>query len=577
MDDMEFLKQLNEQQVAVCIEENNIVLKACPGSGKTRTLTYKLAYLVRKYETSRKLNIAITYTNRAADEIKERLEKLHVQEDTVWAGTIHQFCLEYIIRPYSMYHDRLKKGYYIIDEYVKEKYIKEIAKDLNIELGYNNPFDFAEIEEAYKKKLLSEKEIDFEDILLVAFELVSCNEFICKNIAGIIRTILVDEYQDTNELQYHILSEIVKKNQKIIVTFVGDTDQAIYGGLGGVAKSKKELEIEFGITFNEKKLDGCYRSTQRIIDYYSNFQLTNSKIYGVSNIKDESGTLQYDNTIMNDDLFEKIASIVKREIDEGIPEKEICIIAPQWWLLFPLSKQMKTLLPDVNFDAPDITPIKYDPMNAFYLISRLVFTEAGSNTWLRKKIANEIINILIDDYKISLPSSIDSFRVLKIINANQEMDADGIICLQRDIENFFSALYIDLGVETKLAKAYHDFIEKIQERAKKNQLSTERGVFEQCFKEKDGVVINTFHGVKGEEYNTVIAFGILNGYIPHWDLIWNKPQQYREDETKKLLYVVCSRAKKKLYLFSEQGRITKKGDVLTPTNEIKDAVCYYDK
>lgn len=577
MEDMSFLNQLNEQQRSVCIEENNVLLKACPGSGKTRTLTYKLAYLVRKYKTSQKLMIAITYTNRAADEIKGRLEKLEVSENQIWAGTIHQFCLEYIIRPYTMYSDRLKKGYHIIDEYVKEQYVKEIIDELDIEIGYNSPFDYPDIEEAYRKRLVDQKELDFDDILLVAFELINENKFISENIAGIVRTILVDEYQDTNEIQYQILSSIVRKNKKIIVTFVGDTDQAIYGGLGGVAKSKQELEAEFGIGFNERKLDGCYRSTQRIIDYYSNFQLEVSKIYGVSSIKKDNGILVYNNAILSENLFSSIAETVKHEISQGVPEKEICIIAPQWWLLFPLSKQMKKMLPDIKFDAPDITPIKYDPINIFYLISRIVFTEPGSNTWLRKKIANEIISMLIDDYKIGLPEKTDSFRILKIINSIQEDNPDGIIYLQQTIEKMFELLHVDLNSEIQLEKAYKDFINRAKDRIKKNKLSSDSDMFRQCFKEKEGVVINTFHGVKGEEYNTVIAFGILNGYIPHWNTIYGKSRQYREDETNKMLYVICSRAKKNLYLFSEKGRTTKKGDLLLPTDEIVNIVgCCYD-
>lgn len=100
--------------------------------------------------------------------------------------------------------------------------------------------------------------------------------------------------------------------------------------------------------------------------------------------------------------------------------------------------------------------------------------------------------------------------------------------------------------------------------------------FKQCFKEKEGVVINTFHGVKGEEYTTVIAFGLLYGYVPHWNIINNKPLRYQTDETKKLLYVVCSRAKKNLYLFSEQGRTTKKGWELPPTKEIESVAYMYD-
>lgn len=178
-------------------------------------------------------------------------------------------------------------------------------------------------------------------------------------------------------------------DKKIQVTFVGDTDQAIYGGLGGVAKTCDELQKEFGIKFQERELDGCYRSTQRIVDYYSNFQLKSMMIQAVSDIKDETGCLVYDNTIDKSELFEKIACIVKDELFKGIPDNEICIIAPQWWLLFPLSKKMKELLPDVKFDAPDITPIKYDPMNVFYLIAKLLFTESGRRIKLRKRVANE--------------------------------------------------------------------------------------------------------------------------------------------------------------------------------------------
>ena len=576
MDDMPFLNELNTQQRQVCIDEGNILIKACPGSGKTRTLTYKLAYLVEKYIASQKLNIAITYTNRAADEIKERLERIEISENKVWVGTIHQFCLEFIIRPYTMYHKRLRKGYHIIDEYVTKQYIEEIIEELGIDIGYSKPFEYPEILEKYQKKLLDEKEIDFNDILSISFDLISDKKFIAENISGIIRTILVDEYQDTNELQYKILSSIVRADKKIQVTFVGDTDQAIYGGLGGVAKTCDELQKEFGVKFLERKLDGCYRSTQRIVDYYSYFQLKGMKIQAVSDIKDEIGCLIYDNTINKSELFEKIACIVKDELSKGIPETEICIIAPQWWLLFPLSKKMKDLLPNVKFDAPDITPIKYDPMNIFYLISKLLFTESGIRITSRKRVANEIIEILTEEYKIRLSEQIDSYRVLKVINSIYPTNENGIAYLQEAITKFLVGIGIELSIEASLYKAYEDFMERIKYRVKNNHLSTDIDVFRQCFKEKEGVVINTFHGVKGEEYTTVIAFGILKGYIPHWDIIINKPIDYQKNETKKLLYVVCSRAKKNLFLFSEQGRTTQKGAPLLSTDEILEIDYEYD-
>ena len=245
-------------------------------------------------------------------------------------------------------------------------------------------------------------------------------------------------------------------------------------------------------------------------------------------------------------------------------------------MLFPLSKKIKELLPNVKFDAPDITPIKYDPMNVFYLISKLLFTESGRKIYLRKKIASEIIEILTEEYKIHLSDKIDNYKVLKIINSISESDENGVVYLQKAINSFLIELGIDLNLESRLQKAYEDFILMVKDRVKNNHLSTDVDTFKQCFKEKEGVVINTFHGVKGEEYTTVIAFGILNGYIPHWNTIIKKSHDYRESETKKLLYVVCSRAKKKLYLFSEQGRTTKKGALLTSTDEIVAIDYKYD-
>ena len=578
MEQHSFLEALNKQQKAACIEGKNLLIKACPGSGKTRTLTYKLAYLVTKYECSNKLNIAITYTNRAAEEISERLEKMGIADNKIWVGTIHQFCLEFIIRPYTTYHKRLNKGYHIIDEYVAGKYISAIAKELNISIKYGqNPLDNTDIAKRYCDKLLLERELDFDSILSVANELLHQNEFIAENIAGIVRAILVDEYQDTNELQYVILSKIVKANKSIQLMFVGDTDQAIYGGLGGVAKSADELGKLFEVEFCEMNLDGCYRSTQRIVDYYTNFQINHTPIYAVSDIKDQKGYLLYDSSIDSKILYANIAQIVKNEIANGISEKEICIIAPQWWLLFPLAKKMKELLPQVKFDAPSITPIKYNPLNPFYLLSRLIFSEPGKRTSLRKRIASELASMLRDEYKIYLSAKIDNYSILKMINSSKGTETNGVVYLKNTIEKFFEKIGVEISKELRLQKMFAEFLSSICDRIDKYSLSTDVEVFKQCFKEKEGVVINTFHGVKGEEYTTVIAFGILNGYIPHWDTIINKTLQYREAETKKLLYVVCSRAKKNLYLFSEQGRTTQNGNLLSATDEIVEISYNYDR
>ena len=109
-----FLDELNNKQREVCTSTKNYVLTACPGSGKTRLITYRLAYLQGKYNDSRKYNIAITYTNRAADEIDRRLDDMGIDMSNIWCGTIHQFCMHFIIRPYAMYSDYLRYGYKIL-------------------------------------------------------------------------------------------------------------------------------------------------------------------------------------------------------------------------------------------------------------------------------------------------------------------------------------------------------------------------------------------------------------------------------------------------------------------------------
>ena len=95
--------------------------------------------------------------------------------------------------------------------------------------------------------------------------------------------------------------------------------------------------------------------------------------------------------------------------------------------------------------------------------------------------------------------------------------------------------------------------------------------------EKSGIVINTIHGVKGEEYTTVIAFGLLNGMLPNWSYILQEDKMpLRESETKKLLYVLSSRAKENLFLFSEKGYFTRGGTEYTPTDELKSVYFDYD-
>ena len=195
------LNELNDKQREICISSDNYVLTACPGSGKTRLITHRLAYLQSKYSDSRKYNIAITYTNRAADEIDRRLDDLGVDMSAIWCGTIHQFCMHFIIRPYAMYSDYLRNGYKIIDEYVTNLYCSEIAKELNINVGYESPLCFPKIKVEYLKRLRANREVDFDLILKLSLQLLQKNPFISENISAIIRSFHVDEFQSIDDIE----------------------------------------------------------------------------------------------------------------------------------------------------------------------------------------------------------------------------------------------------------------------------------------------------------------------------------------------------------------------------------------
>ena len=575
----DFLKNLNEKQKNICINNKNYIVLACPGSGKTRTLTYKLAYMAERYKCSRKWNIAITYTNRAAEEIENRLIDMNISLDNVWTGTIHQFCMCFIIRPYAIYSDRLKFGYKIIDEYVAQKYIKEIVQRRGIKYDFReNYLENAEINSEYQKLIIERKEIDFDSILNISNELIIKNKFIAENIAQVVRSLYIDEFQDTNELQYQILGSIVKNNKEINMLFAGDPNQAIYRNLGGVTKTKSEIERLTGLIFEEAFLLDCYRSTQKVINYYSNFAVEGRNVCSLyHNSSDINSYIYYNYEIHKNDIVDKIAEIIKYELGRNVVEKDICVVAPQWNLLYDLSLKLKNKLPHINFDSPEISPFKPDSLNPFFLIARLIYTVPGKLTMMRKRTANKILKIFEEEYQLTIDPKINSNTVLKFVNSYQNNTVDGIEYYEQCVRWILNSIGIEIDNEKILNETFEILIDKSKKRINKYKIINTNENFKTYFYERNGIVISSIHGIKGKEYKTIIAFGLLEGFIPHWDFIINyEMKSLRINETKKLLYVLCSRAKENIYLFSEKGRLTQKGNDYIATNELKQLNFCYD-
>lgn len=185
------LNGLNDEQIDAVKKMGNVLLTACPGSGKTRTLTRKIAYELSMLTQSKKVIIAVTFTNRAADEIKKRIQVFNINDSNLWAGTIHAFCLEWIIRPYSCYLVELQNGFSIADEYFTEELIKELKG--KYELGFFTSVTTryklsGEVEEEEHPDLIAEyhsclqryKLIDFDQILFYSYKLLNDYPLISK-------------------------------------------------------------------------------------------------------------------------------------------------------------------------------------------------------------------------------------------------------------------------------------------------------------------------------------------------------------------------------------------------------------
>lgn len=579
------LRGLNDEQRDAVLEPGNVLLTACPGSGKTRALTHKIAHELEKITQSKKIIVAVTFTNRAADEIKKRIRAFNADDSNLWAGTIHSFCLEWIIRPYMCYLDELKDGFSISDEFNSEKLIDELKKKYGLkyyDLVSTRYLPSGKIEEIAHQNLIHEyhgylkerKLIDFDQILHYAYRLVSEFPLIPEILKSMFYLVCVDEYQDTQQLQYAIFAKIMQaQNGSCKMFMVGDADQAIYGSLGGVAKSHKDIEVEFKVRFIPKELSGNYRSNQQIIDYYRNFQTTDIDIEALGKNAEDDAFIAYNKTIHKDELDAHIAKLILKKIEAGIPEHEICVLAPTWYMVIPMGRKLKTRLPDVNFDAVGLSPLLKNKENIWFKVARLFLVAPSPKTFIiRKRWASELLNELKDIGIILFDNSeFKSKKLLKVVNSIRSDKEDGLSHLEECFILFCESLQIEKDNSEYLSLHWDTFFEGAKVRLENPDFSLAKDIdsFKKMFKHEQGVVVNTCHGIKGEEFDTVIAFGLLQGKLPN-----------RNDTTpniaEKLLYVICSRAKRELHLISERGWNTTWGNPYAPTSVLNKVVYDYD-
>ena len=295
---MDFLDSLNNvQREAVTYTEGPSLIVAGAGSGKTRVLTYRIAYLLQQGVPAGNI-LALTFTNKAAREMKERIQKLVPANDAryLWMGTFHHICAKLLRR------DAEKLGYTrdftIYDTTDMKSVVKAICKEQQLDDKVYKPaavlsrismlknsginpaaygtnqqllredremrmYEFASIYSIYEARLRASNAMDFDDLLLNMLRLMDTCPDICEQLQLMFRYVLVDEYQDTNYIQYLLVSKLAAPQNNICV--VGDDAQSIYSFRGADIRNILNFQRQYPQA-KLFKLERNYRSTQTIVN-----------------------------------------------------------------------------------------------------------------------------------------------------------------------------------------------------------------------------------------------------------------------------------------------------------------------
>ncbi|MCJ7726389.1 MAG: DNA helicase PcrA [Acidimicrobiia bacterium] len=279
------------QREAVAATDGPVLVVAGAGSGKTRVLTYRIAHLIRDLDVSPYSILAITFTNKAADEMKQRVGKMvGGVVRGMWVSTFHSACVRILRREAHRFGYR--SSFSIYDDIDARRLVEYCVRDLDLDSkafpprqirgaisrAKNELIDYesfaadgsgpyhetvSEVYRLYQQRLLEASAMDFDDLLMVTVELLGAYPDVLEQYQDRFRYILVDEYQDTNHAQYRLVQMLASKHRNVCV--VGDSDQSIYAFRGADIRNILEFERDYPDA-RIVVLDRNYRSTQTILD-----------------------------------------------------------------------------------------------------------------------------------------------------------------------------------------------------------------------------------------------------------------------------------------------------------------------
>ncbi len=611
-----FLEGLNDRQKeAVEYTEGPVLVLAGAGSGKTRVLTYKIAYLLEQQIVKPWQILAITFTNKAAKEMKERVASL-VEEGSndIWLGTFHSVCVRILKREIGVLG--YSKDFNIFDEIDKEKVIKEIIKKLNIDdkkytassVGYeisnakNNmknasvyekesvgdyrKEEISKIYKLYEEILFKNNSIDFDDIIMLTVKIFLNNPDILSYYQNKFEYLLVDEYQDTNKIQFLFISLLASAHGNICV--VGDESQSIYGWRGADISNILNFEKEFpGAKII--KLEENYRSTKTILNA-ANEVIRNNKSKIEKKLWTENDEGEKIVCYNADNEYDEIDYVVDK-IDEmcrkdGLKYSDFAV-------LFRTNAQARAI-EDVFMKTG--TPYKLIGGLKFYsrkeikdLISYLKLIQNQNDNVSLKRIINEpkrgIGEAALQKLEqLALDRGISIFKLLQDSSEISSFRSSGNIIMFRDAINECINLKDSLKVSELMKKVLKlsgyekmlneddseqsqtrfenlmEFIGVAMEFERENVENTLADFLDSIALVSDvdkydegqeTVTLMTMHSAKGLEFEVVFLVGMEEGLFPSKRSIGEDEDA---EEERRLCYVGITRAKKKLYVTNATKR-----------------------
>ncbi|MBZ7930444.1 ATP-dependent helicase [Campylobacter molothri] len=595
---MNLFKGLNPSQIEAASHiDGAMLILAGAGSGKTKTITTRLAYLIKEVGIPASNTLTLTFTNKAASVMRTRALALINSYSNPLLCTFHKFGLMFL----RMHIEKLnrKNDFIVIDSDDAKKILKEIADDSkenistilhfistckniaknsneilkDLETIENSDKTYAKYYQKYQDYLLKYNFVDFDDLLLLPYQILENDLEFAKTQSNIYQYITVDEYQDTNTLQYKILKKLCTSHENICV--VGDDDQSIYGWRGAKIENILNFQNQFD---NVKlvKLEQNYRSVGSILNAANILIEHNKKRLGKTLVctKDHGEEI---NIFYSDDEKKEsdiICKKIKELLNNNTPSNEIAVL----FRVNALSRAIEEAFMREKIAYKLLSGMRfYERLEIKDLIAYLRFLANTEDDFSLKRIINrpkrgigessikkfeeyakkEKISLFEALYNPNLISSKKTNReIQKFINIIHEL----LECqnLKQLIEQFEEKIKLkdfykeQIDAEDRVANIsefYANLNDKIKqdENLKLNDFLNEISLLsDQDGLDSDCIYIMSVHASKGLEFDHVFIIGLEEGFFPvdNSDI----------EEERRLAYVAITRAKKRLHLSVSSSR-----------------------